>query len=392
MTDRSDGMMTGAFISGLRPGRFFKDLIARPPASMEDLFMQAHNFIRADEANAENRLRDSRGVTTDGRSGQNYRDTSRRHKDKYVPRSNTRPNERPNTHKPSFTPLIKSPAEIYATSEGKAILRPPARMFAPAHRRDRTRYSDHLAKGAKTQNNNQNPNSSGASKRGKNQIDWKQKVAEPKEANKILMTKMQWSQACQQTEALATLIDIAFLSKDPIPEHYNGEDPFVIKAYIGGCVVHRVYVGSGSSAEIMYEHCFQQLTDETKASIRPLTSPLIGFAGQVLWPHGIITIPFTLFDYEGKGNKTITTDFMVVRAPSPYNIILGRPGMKQLGAITSTIHSRLKFPIPSGIAIVQGDKLIKSECHQVSRKREREPEEETSHAPLEKKLRRKKWR
>ncbi|GJR54856.1 retrovirus-related pol polyprotein from transposon TNT 1-94 [Tanacetum coccineum] len=32
---------------------FFKDLIARPPASMEDFFTQAHNFIRANEANTE---------------------------------------------------------------------------------------------------------------------------------------------------------------------------------------------------------------------------------------------------------------------------------------------------------------------------------------------------
>ncbi|PWA61286.1 gag protein [Artemisia annua] len=71
MTDRSDAMMTGAFISGLRPGRFFKDLIARPPKSMEDLFIQAHNFIRADEANIENRLRDSRWA--DNRHGQSYR-------------------------------------------------------------------------------------------------------------------------------------------------------------------------------------------------------------------------------------------------------------------------------------------------------------------------------
>nr|GEU39587.1 hypothetical protein [Tanacetum cinerariifolium] len=45
MTDRSNGMMTRAFISRLRPGRFFKNLIARPPVSMEDLFTQAHNFI-----------------------------------------------------------------------------------------------------------------------------------------------------------------------------------------------------------------------------------------------------------------------------------------------------------------------------------------------------------
>ncbi|GJX11829.1 hypothetical protein Tco_0201688 [Tanacetum coccineum] len=43
------GFNYGAFLSGLRSGRFFKDLIARLHISMEDLFTQAHNFIRADE-------------------------------------------------------------------------------------------------------------------------------------------------------------------------------------------------------------------------------------------------------------------------------------------------------------------------------------------------------
>ncbi|PWA39994.1 gag protein [Artemisia annua] len=122
MTDRSDGMMTGAFISGLRPGRLFKDLIARPPASMEDLFTQAHNFIWADESNAENRLQDGKWGTNDGRHTQNYRDTSKKHKERHVACSTTRPNERSSMHKPTFTPLIKSRAEIYATSEGKSVL------------------------------------------------------------------------------------------------------------------------------------------------------------------------------------------------------------------------------------------------------------------------------
>jgi hypothetical protein len=62
---------------------------------------------------------------------------------------------------------------------------------------------------------------------------------------------------------------------------------------------------------------------------------------------------------------------MVVRAPSPYNVILGRPGMRQLGAIASTIHSLIKFPIPSGIAIVRGDGPCQDECLQVSQKRGR---------------------
>nr|GEY05087.1 reverse transcriptase domain-containing protein [Tanacetum cinerariifolium] len=215
MTDRSDGIMTGAFISGLRPGRFFKDLIARPPASMEDLFTQAHNFIITDEANMENRLRDSKWVTNDG------------------------------------------------TSKG-----------------------------------------------GKNQNDWKQKAVRPKEAKEIFMTRMKWSPARHQLEAPLTDTDIAFSSEGLIPEHCNGKDPLVIKAYVGGCVIHRIYVGNGSSAKIMYEHCFQQLPDKIKASIQSPTSPLIGFTGQVLWPLGVITIIFTLCDCNGKGSKTITTDFM----------------------------------------------------------------------------------
>ncbi|GKA47446.1 gag protein [Tanacetum coccineum] len=58
MTDISDVMMIGAFISGLRPGRPFKDLIARPPTSLEDLYIHVNGCIRADEANNVNRLRD----------------------------------------------------------------------------------------------------------------------------------------------------------------------------------------------------------------------------------------------------------------------------------------------------------------------------------------------
>ncbi|GJW39174.1 reverse transcriptase domain-containing protein [Tanacetum coccineum] len=116
----------------------------------------------------------------------------------------------------------------------------------------------------------------------------------------------------------------------------------------------------------MYEHCFLQLDNETKASLRLLTSPLVGFSGQVLWPLGVITTSFTFSYYAGKGSRTITTDFMIVRAPSPYNVILGRPGMRQLGAISSTIHLLIKFPLKSGVAIIRGDMPQKNRCLQIS--------------------------
>ncbi|GJR91868.1 reverse transcriptase domain-containing protein [Tanacetum coccineum] len=327
----------------------------KPSLNLEQQSMLVDESRRADEANIENWLRDSRWA--DNRHGQSYRDTSRRPKDRHITCPNERLGERSNTHRPSFTPLLKSPAEIYATSEGRSFLRPPSRMFAPAHSRDHTRYWR---------------NSFEYRQKGKDHVDWKQRIAETKAINEVLMTDGEWSQPCHESRTSQLSTIIAFSNDDPIPEHSNGDNPLIIKAGIGGCMIHRIYVDGGSSIEIMYEHCFQQLSNEAKALIRAPTSPLVGFASQVSWPLEIITASLTLFDYNGKGSKTIMTDFMIVRASSPYNVILGRPGMRQLGAIASTVHSLIKFPIQSGVAVVRGDILCKIECAQISRKRVRE--------------------
>ncbi|GJX45200.1 reverse transcriptase domain-containing protein [Tanacetum coccineum] len=114
MTDRSDGMMRGLSLADYAQG--------------------------ADEANTENQLLDGKLGATDNRHVQNHRESSRKHKERYVARPTIRPNKRSSMQRPTFTPLIKSPTEIYATSEGKSILRSPSRMVAPAHRRDRTQY------------------------------------------------------------------------------------------------------------------------------------------------------------------------------------------------------------------------------------------------------------
>nr|GEX22691.1 reverse transcriptase domain-containing protein [Tanacetum cinerariifolium] len=83
MVDRSDVVVSGAFISGLRSGRLFKDLIAK---------------------------------------------SSARHLDNYKVPNDT------------FTSLIKSPTETLATSDGKAMLFLSPRMFATANRKDQMNY------------------------------------------------------------------------------------------------------------------------------------------------------------------------------------------------------------------------------------------------------------
>ncbi|GJZ78085.1 reverse transcriptase domain-containing protein [Tanacetum coccineum] len=44
--------------------------------------------------------------------------------------------------------------------------------------------------------------------------------------------------------------------------------------------------------------------------------------------------------------------FTIIPAPSPFNIILGRPDLKQLRVIPSTIYGMMKFPNPWGIAML----------------------------------------
>ncbi|GJS53389.1 hypothetical protein Tco_0626751 [Tanacetum coccineum] len=73
------------------------------------------------------------------------------------------------------------------------------------------------------------------------------------------------------------------------------------------------------------------------------------------------------FENEGLYRRT-TMKFTVIKAPSPYNIILRRSGLKGLRAISSTIHSLMKFPTPKGIAIPVTRLGIILECRRLEKK------------------------
>ncbi|GKD58850.1 hypothetical protein Tco_1296359 [Tanacetum coccineum] len=79
-------------------------------------------------------------------------------------------------------------------------------------------------------------------------------------------------------------------------------------------------------------------------------NPLVRFSGEVNYPLGVIDLEVTMGEY-GR-TRTIITEFAVVKSPSPYNALLGRTGMRSLGAVASTIHSMIKFPTSNGISII----------------------------------------
>nr|GEY89152.1 reverse transcriptase domain-containing protein [Tanacetum cinerariifolium] len=59
-------------------------------------------------------------------------------------------------------------------------------------------------------------------------------------------------------------------------------------------------------------------------------------------------------------------NFMVVKSMSPYNGIIGRPGLKAIQAVPSTVHVMLKFPVEGGIATIRSTILIPAECASVT--------------------------
>ncbi|GJT15436.1 reverse transcriptase domain-containing protein [Tanacetum coccineum] len=133
---------------------------------------------------------------------------------------------------------------------------------------------------------------------------------------------------------------------------------------IRGHCIHRMYVDGGSASEILYEHCFNRLRLEIKNQLVPATTPLIGFSGEIIWSIEQIQLLVRIGDEEHSASAWI--NFMVVRSPSPYNGIIGRPGVKKLQAVPSTAHGMLKLLVEGGVIILKSSKMVPLECALVS--------------------------
>ncbi|GJW17224.1 reverse transcriptase domain-containing protein [Tanacetum coccineum] len=154
------------------------------------------------------------------------------------------------------------------------------------------------------------------------------------------------------------------ISFPPIDEEESVEGPMIIQAEVGGHFIHRMYVDGGSASEILYEHCFNKLLSKVKSKMVPATAPLIGFSGEIIWPLGQISLLVKIGDEEHATSALM--NFVVVRSASPYNGIIGRPGIRKIQAVPSTAHGLLKFPVEGGILTIRSNKIVTIECTSVA--------------------------
>jgi hypothetical protein len=98
-----------------------------------------------------------------------------------------------------------------------------------------------------------------------------------------------------------------------------------------------------------------------KDQLRPIETPLVGFAGTSVYPLGMITLQIIAGTYPKQATKKV--NFLVVDCPSAYNVIIGRPTLNRLRAITSTYHLLVRFPTENGIGEMKGVQAMAKECY-----------------------------
>ena len=143
------------------------------------------------------------------------------------------------------------------------------------------------------------------------------------------------------------------------------DDPLVVCAVVANKTVHRVLIDNGSSADIIFASAFDKM-GIGRERLEPVNTHLRGFSGEKVLPLGSIQLILTFGDPPCQA--TTTARFLIVDAPSAFNMLLGRPSLNAIKAIPSAYHMMIKFPTVSGVGMVQGDKRVAMECYSASMK------------------------
>ena len=158
---------------------------------------------------------------------------------------------------------------------------------------------------------------------------------------------------------------ITFSDSDLEGCQHPHDDPLVIRAVVANKTVHRVLIDNESSADIIFTSAFDKM-GIGRERMEPINTHLRGFSGEKVLPLGSIQLVLTLGDLLCQA--TMTTRFLVVDAPSAYNMLLGRPSLNAIKAIPSAYHMMIKFPTISRVVMVRGDQRVARELYSASMK------------------------
>ncbi|GJV26737.1 reverse transcriptase domain-containing protein [Tanacetum coccineum] len=292
-------MRISEFMHGVNNPELTKRLNEHVPKTMEEMMTVTTAFIRGEVAVAFKKKCHSPWKSQD-------------HSKWHAPerRSDFRGQLREGWGSSKFTPLTRTPKEILMAEVGK--FKPPPPMVTLIEKRSSNKFCDfHNDKGHSTdecmQLKKQIEELMRAGKlshlikeikQGRDQIKNGKKKAPAKDKSLAIYMIQPWQRMTRQklTQRFACGNEITF---PPLANNDGTEGPLIIEAEIGRHMIHRMYIDGGDA------------NHSTKA-----------------WMN-----------------------FMIMRSLSPYNGIIGRPGIREIQAVPSTAHGMLKFPANGGIEV-----------------------------------------
>ena len=158
---------------------------------------------------------------------------------------------------------------------------------------------------------------------------------------------------------------ITFFDSDLEGCQHPHDDQLIIHAVVANKTVPRVLVDNESLANIIFASAFDKM-GIGREKLELVNTHLRGFSGEKVLPLGSIQLVLILGDPPCQA--TTTTRFLIVDAPSAYNMLLGRPSLNAIKAIPFAYHMMIKFPTVSKVGMVRGDQRVARECYSTSMK------------------------
>ncbi|XP_077223440.1 uncharacterized protein LOC143857052 [Tasmannia lanceolata] len=153
---------------------------------------------------------------------------------------------------------------------------------------------------------------------------------------------------------------IVFSEKDYDGVSLPHDDAIVVRLIIANFNVSKVMIDTCSSVNILHYNAFKEMHLGLDR-LTPVEWSIYGFSSGSISIKGRIDLPIT-FGTEPR-QQTIMQTFLIVKVPSTYNAIVGRPALNKLEAIVSTPHLKIKFPTKAGVGEVRGDQERARNCY-----------------------------
>ena len=148
---------------------------------------------------------------------------------------------------------------------------------------------------------------------------------------------------------------LGFLDEDKVGIIQPHDDALIVILRIGGYDVKRVLVNQGSAVEIIYPDLYKGLNLKPE-DLMAYNPPLVSFEGKTITPRGLIKLPIQT------GSNVVDVDFIVVDAYSPYTTIMARPWLHALGAVSSTLHQKMKYPSKGQVKEIVRNQSMARQC------------------------------